>query len=159
MFSKIQTRLAKNRVILTIYHVHHMSTTNPESRNFIDFWWLYLQFYVNINKQSHCLKILRFIDLGFGCWHTENKILNSYDRKQFIFRNMFSCHNFSLPRFARSVSYLSFLHAKEDQRGVACLEPEKKSKLLFSFFFGFFMIKKYIFTNGQFSQLWLFPQL
>ena len=57
---------------------------------------------------------------------------------------MFLCHNFSLPRFARFVPYLSFLHAKEDQRGEACLEPEKKSKLLFSFFFGFFMIKNYL---------------
>ena len=63
----------------------------------------------------------------------------------------FLCHNFSLPRFARFVPYLSFLHAKEDQRGEACLEPEKMQAFVF-FLFRVLYDQK-LFTNGQFSQL------
>ena len=136
MFSKIQTRLAKNRVILTIYHVHHMSTTNPESRNFIEVWWLNLHFYVNINKQSHChkkIKIYRFKIYRFRIWlltceKQDNKFL--WQKTVHIYKHVL-CHNFSLPRFARFVPYLSFLHAKEDQWGEACLEPERNPRLGF----------------------------
>ena len=131
MFSKIQTRLAKNRVILTIYHVHHISTTNHESRNFIEVWWLYLHFYLNINKQSHChKKKSRFIDSGFGCWHVKKKIIISYDRKQFIFTNMFLCHNRFFPTQICTVcSLFIFLTCKRRPTRGGMPGTWKKSKV------------------------------
>ena len=66
-----------------LYLVHHMSTTNPESTNFVEIWWLYLHFcFVKVDKQTHFLerKKTRLVDSGLVVDKQDTKALTKYER-------------------------------------------------------------------------------
>ena len=49
-----------------LYFVHHMSTTNPESTNFLEVWWLYLHFCYVLGWQIIIFLKIIFCVLGIS---------------------------------------------------------------------------------------------
>ena len=64
----MKNKLKRNIFIIFwhLYFVHHMSTTNPESTNFLEVWWLYLHFCYVLGWQIIIFLKIIFCVLGIS---------------------------------------------------------------------------------------------
>ena len=118
-------------------------------------WWSVFDV---VKILRYCLKKLKI--LRFRIWlltyeKQDNKFL--WQKTVHIYKHVFYAIIFPYPDLhGLFLIYLSYMQKKTNERRHAW--NLKKSKLLFSFFFGFFMINNYLQMVG-FHNYVLFPQL